>query len=127
MLKELIISVVSGVIVAVLLQMFGGRGDRREPAPRQSMQTYSYNPAPPRRSGFGRFIRLILAVGGGIVLAQMVAPFILRRRYRDFDGGYDRFDGFDGIHSISPYLPMIGLTIASTILVYMLLSALTRR
>lgn len=127
MLKELIISVFSGIIVAVVLQMFGGRGGRREPAPRQSMQTYHYSAAPPRRSGLGRFIRLILAVGGGIALAQIAAPFVLRRRYRDFDGGFDRFDGFDGIHSIGPYLPMIGLTIVSTIFVYMLLSAMTRR
>lgn len=124
MLKELIVSIISGIIVALLLQVFGGRGDRGSSAPSQSMNTYNYRPAAPRRSAFGRLVRLILAVGGGILLAQMAAPFILRRRYRDFDGG---FDGFDGLHSITPYLPMIGLTIVSTILVYVLLSAMTRR
>ena len=123
MLKELIVSVISGIIVALLLQIFGGRGRRDQAAPRQSMQNYNYGSAPPRRSGVGRLLRVILAVGGGIVLAQMAAPFVLRRRYRDFDGGFD----FDGIHSLAPYLPMIGLTVVSTFLVYMLLSAITRR
>jgi hypothetical protein len=127
MIKELLLSVVSGVIVAVILQMFGGGNGRRDAAPRQSMRNYNVAAPRPRRSLFGRFIRLVIAVGGGIALAQIAAPFILRRRYRDFDGGYDRFDGFDGIDSIAPYLPMIGLTVIGTILVYMILSAMTRR
>ena len=125
MLKELIISVVSGLIIALILQLFGvGRG--RDTAPRQSQNIRNYNHAPPRRrSFFGRIVRLVLSVTAGIAFAQAVAPMILRRRFRDFDG-YDRFN-FDGVETLSNFAPIIILTVIGTAIAYMILSALTRR
>lgn len=121
MLRELILSVVSGVIVALILQLFGA-GRRRDTVPRQNMRNYNYAP-PRRRSFFGRLVRLVLSVGGGIALAQAAAPFILRRRFGEFDD-YDRFDRFDGFGGD---IPILVLTVIGTILVYMVLSVLTRR
>lgn len=94
MIRELILSVASGVIVAFILQMFGG--GRRDTALRPASRSYNYV-QPRRRSFFGRLVRLILSVAGGIAFAQAVAPFILRRRY----GGFDRFDRFDGLDGLS--------------------------
>ena len=124
MLKELLLSIVSGVIVAVILQAFRFGRSRSEAAPRQGM---SYHGAPARRSGsfFGGLLRFFLAIAGGIALAYSVAPFILRRRYRDFGG--DRFDGFDGFDGLAAAAPMLILTVIATIIVWALLSALSRR
>lgn len=125
MIKELLISVVSGIIVAVILQVFRFGGSSSQAAPRHSA---SYRSAPPRRSGsfFGGLLRFILAVGGGLVLAYSVAPFIFGRRFRDF-GDYDRFDRFDGFDGIASHAPMLILTVLATIIVWALLSALMRR
>ena len=129
MIKELLISVASGVIVALILQMFRLGGSSRASAPRQTM----YGAPPPRRSG-GGFFRFVLAVIGGIALAYAAAPFVLEARYgggrrwdgprgRYFDSGYyDR--GFDGIFGLPPLLV---LTIICTIIVWVLLSAMRRR
>ena len=126
MLKELIISVVSGIIVALVLQMFGV-GRRREAAPRQNQNVRNYNYAPPRkRSFFGRVIRFSLSVIAGIAFAQSAAPFILRRDFGDFDR-YDRFDRFDGMDGLAGFAPIIILTVIGTALAYMILSVLTRR
>ena len=140
MLKELVISVVSGVVVAVILQMFGRRGgDRsRGSAPRQAM--YASAP-PPARSGGGGFFRFALAVVGGLILAFAVAPMVLDAmngggrgwggggggRGRFYDGGgpggyFDR--GGDGILGLPPLLV---LTIVGTVIVWVLLSAMKRR
>jgi hypothetical protein len=142
MMKELVISVVSGVIVAMILQMFraGGRSE-----PRQMRQaTPSYAPPPKRRGGIGGLFRLLLAVAGGVFLAGMASPFVLgilhggrggggRGRYWDGGGGgqgwfnsgyYDSPDRFDGIFGLPP---MLVLTVICTILVWALLSAMTRR
>ncbi len=122
MLRELILSVASGVIVAVVMQVFGFGNGRREVAPRQNMRNYNYAP-PKRRSFFGRFVRLILSVLGGIAFAQAAAPFILRRGFGEFER-FDRFDRFDGW---AGDIPILVLTVVGTIVVYMILSALTRR
>lgn len=124
MLRELLLSIVSGIVVALILQGFRFGRSRSEVAPRQSR---SYHAAPVRRSGsfFGGLLRFILAVAGGIALAYSVAPFILRRRYRDFGG--DGFDGFDGIEGLAESAPMLVLTVVATIIVWALLSALARR
>ena len=123
MLRELLLSIVSGIIVAVILQAFRFGRSRREAGPRQSM---SYHAVPERRGGFfGGLVRFVLAVAGGIALAYSVAPFILRRRYRDFGG--DGFDGFDGFDGLAQAAPMLILTVFATIIVWALLSALTRR
>lgn len=126
MLKELIISVVSGVIVAVILQVFRfGGSSSSQAAPRQNV---GYRGPPPRRGGsfFGWFIRFFLAIGGGLALAYSVAPFIFGRRFRDF-GDYDRFDGYDGLNGIASHAPMLILTVVATIIVWVVLSALMRR
>jgi hypothetical protein len=125
MLKELLLSIVSGVIVAVILQVFRFGRSRSEAGPRQSV---GYHAAPARRGGsfFGGLLRFFLAVAGGIALAYSVAPFIFGRRFRDF-GDYDRFDRFDGFDGIVSHAPMLILTVVATIIVWALLSALTRR
>lgn len=125
MLRELLLSIVSGVIVAAILQVFRFGRSRSEAAPRRSM---SYHAAPARRGGsfFGGLLRFFLAVAGGIALAYSVAPFIFGRRFRDFGGG-DRFDRFDGFDGLAAHAPMLILTVIATIIVWVLLSALTRR
>ena len=125
MLKELIISVASGIIVAVLLQAFRFGRSRSEAGPRRSA---GYHAAPARRGGsiFGGFLRFVLAIAGGVALAYSVAPFIFGRRFRDF-GDDDRFDRFDGFDGIANHAPMLILTVVATIIVWALLSALTRR
>lgn len=128
MLKELLLSIVSGVIVAMILQAFRFGRSRSEVAPRQSM---SYHAAPARRGGslFGGLLRFVFAVAGGIALAYSVAPFIFGRRFRDFGGGdrFDRFDGYDGFEGLAAHAPMLILTVVATIIVWALLSALSRR
>jgi hypothetical protein len=124
MLRELLLSVASGVIVALILQIFGV-GRRRNTAPRQPMRNYHYAP-PRRRSFFGRVIRLILSVAGGIAIAQAAAPLILRRRFGDF-GDYDRYDRVGGFGDISNHVPILVMTVIGTIIVYMVLSIMTRR
>lgn len=135
MLKELLISVVSGVIVAILLQMFR-LGGNRSSGPRQTM----YGSAPPRRSGGGGMFRFILAVAGGLALAFFAAPFVLevlhggggrgggynpRGRFMDGGGPGGYFDrGGDAIFGLPP---MLVLTIIGTIFVWLLLSAFSRR
>ena len=133
MLKELLVSVVSGVIVALILQVFrfGGSGGRTS-VPRQAV----YNAPPPRRSGGGGLFRFVLAVIGGLVLAFAAAPVVLSAlhdrhgggfRGRFYDGGgpggyFDR--GGDAIFGLPPLLV---LTIICTIVVWVVLSALRRR
>lgn len=138
MLRELILSVASGVIVALIMQIFGFFGRRRRaPAPRPAVKSYDYAPppAPQRRSFSGRVVRFVLSVIGGIALAQTAAPFLIRRGFADFDrhdrhdrfdrfNDYDRFNGFDGWTND---IPILGLTILGTIICYMILSVLTRR
>src|SRR5262245_61179877 len=138
MMKELLISVASGVIVALILQMFrfGGRAEPRDM--RQSMPGYAPPPRK-RRSGIGGLVRFILAVVGGLFLAGAAAPYVLgffqegrRPRGRFYDGGqgwfnsgyYDGPDRFDGIFGLPP---MLVLTVIGTIVVWLFLSALTRR
>jgi hypothetical protein len=134
MMKELLVSVVSGVVVALILQLFrvGGNGGGTS-TPRQAI----YGAAPPRRSRGGGLFRFMLAVIGGLVLAFAGAPLVLsalhdRRgeggfRGRVFDGGgpggyFDR--GNDAVFGLPPLLV---LTIICTIVVWVVLSALRRR
>ncbi|WP_125461834.1 MULTISPECIES: hypothetical protein [Rhodomicrobium] len=126
MLRELLLSVASGVIVALIMQVFGG-GSRRDTGMRQTMSNVNYSQPRRQRSFGGGLARFVLAIGGGLALAYSVAPFILPRRFRDFDGGYDRFDDFNGFHAITANAPMLILTILGTIVIWLLLSALMRR
>jgi hypothetical protein len=142
MMKELVISVVSGVIVAIILQMFRSSGRSEPRQMRQAMPSYA--PPPRQRSGIGGLFRFVLAVAGGVFLAGMAAPFVQgmlhggrgggggRGRYWDGGGGqgwfnsgyYDSPDRFDGIFGLPP---MLVLTVICTILVWALLSAMSRR
>jgi len=143
MMKELLISVASGVIVTLILQMFRLGGGSREPRQmRQAMPSYA--PPPKRRSGIGGLFRFVVAVAGGLFLAGAASPFVLgmlhggrgggggHGRFYDRGGGggwfnsgyYDSPDRFDGIFGLPPLLV---LTVICTILVWVLLSAMTRR
>lgn len=119
MLKELLLSVVSGVIVALVLQMFGS-GRRRETAPRQNQSVHNYRAARRGPGLFGRLIKLGLAVTGGIAFAQAVTPIVFRSRF-------DRFDRFEALNTLPPYGIAVILTVIGTILAYMILSIVFRR
>jgi hypothetical protein len=129
MLREILLSVASGIIVAVVMQIFRRRDNRV----RQVVSSPNYSQPRRRSSVGGGLLRFVLAIAGGQALAYSVAPFILPRRFRDFDGGddrfggRDRFDGFDGIDAITANGPMLILTVVSTIVIWMLLSAMMRR
>ena len=142
MLKELLISVASGIIVALILQMFRSGGSSQPRQTRQAMPSYA--PPPRRSSGIGGLFRFVLAVAGGVFLAGAASPFVLGFLHGDRGGGgrlrdrfYDRGgsgwfssgyyngpDRFDGIFGLPPVLV---LTVICTILVWALLSAVTRR
>jgi hypothetical protein len=123
MLRELLLSVASGVIVTLILQIFG-MGGGRVGAPRQTMTSYA--PLPRRRSFVGGLFRLVLAVIGGVALAYAAAPFVFARRFGDY-GSYERYDRFEGFRSIASHAPMLILTVIGTIIVWVVLSAMTRR
>jgi hypothetical protein len=112
MMKELIVSVLSGVIVALILQIFtlGRRAEPRNVVRAQSARVEESR----RRSFAGGLMRFILAVAGGIGLAYAAAPFVLRSA---------RHHSFGGIE----HGPMLGLTVVATLFVWLLLSSLTRR
>lgn len=78
-LTELVISVVGGVLTAVILAMFtrGARGaDRGSGNVAINHQTA---PTPQRRSStFGDTIRLILAVIGGVAFAMVVGRILIQ-------------------------------------------------
>jgi hypothetical protein len=113
-LRELVISVASGLIVALILGVFRRGGQAR---PRRRI---AYESSPPRPL-LGGLMRLILAVGGGIGLAYVLAPMLVGRRF-GYYGGYGRYDG-----SLAAHTPMIVLTVLGTAVVWLLLSALSRR
>jgi hypothetical protein len=126
MMRELVVSVVSGVIVAMILGMFRIGGGRAPEPPRQSVRYYE---SPPRRSGggfFGGLMRFILSVAGGLALAYAAMPFIFGRSFGRHDG-YDRFDRFDGFRDLSSHAPILILTVIGTIIVWSVLSAISRR
>ena len=108
MLKELLVSVVSGIIVALILQIvsLGRRGGARAEARAQYAEV-------PRRSSFaGGLMRFILAVAGGMGIAFASAPFVLHSM---------RLHGSGGIG------PIFVLTVTATLFVWLILSAMTRR
>ncbi len=127
MLRELLLSVASGVIVTLILQIFGMGGGGRVGAPRQTMTSYA--PLPRRRSFIGGVFRLVLAVVGGVALAYAAAPFVFARRFGEYGGyeRYDRFDRLDGFRGIASHAPILILTVIGTIIVWVVLSAMTRR
>ena len=120
MLRELLVSIVSGIVVALVLGIF--RGGRGVEPPRQSVR-YDNRPVRRRGSLFGGLVRFVLSVAGGLALAIFAMPFIFGRRFGNF-GHPDRFDGFQGLSS---HAPILILTVVGTIIVWSLLSALTRR
>lgn len=64
LLNELIVSIIGGVITALILSIFT-RGSRAS-APRQSQRIETHKPA---RGGFGNFLQVLLAVTGGVAFA----------------------------------------------------------
>lgn len=121
MLRELFISVASGLIVALVLGLFKRGGSR--PAA-WTGQTAGYNPPARRGSGLGGLIRLALAVGGGLAIAYATAPLLLGRRFGHYGRHYGRFDDYGGLAS---HIPMIVLTVLGTAIVWGVLAALMRR
>jgi hypothetical protein len=125
MLRELLVSIISGIAVTLILGIFRFGGGRQAPEPRRSARSQVY--APQRRgSVFGGFLRFVLSVAGGLALAFAAMPFVFGRRFGSFDH-YDRFDRFDGFHGITSHAPVLILTVIGTIIVWVLLSGLTRR
>lgn len=131
MLRELLLSVASGVIVTLILQLIGPGGSQGGRAPRADLRDYTG--PPPRRAGFfGGLTRFAIAVVGGLALAYVAAPFVFGRRFGEF-GNYgrfnrfDRLDGIDGLGGIMSHTPMLILTAIGTIIVWVLLSAISRR
>lgn len=77
-LTELVISVVGGVLTALILAMFtrGARG-----ADRGGNVAINHQVAPPpqrRSSAFGDTVRLILAVIGGVAFAMVVGRILIQ-------------------------------------------------
>ena len=127
MLQELLVSVVSGIVVAIILGMFGmGGGNSAPPPPRQSMRYYE---APPRRrGGGGGLMRFILSVAGGLGLAVFAMPLVFGRHFGRGGGGDGDFDRFDhGFRGLASHAPILILTVVGTIIVWSVLSAFTRR
>lgn len=125
MLRELVVSIVSGIVVAMILGMFRTGGGRSAPQPRSTARYYE---APPRRNGgfFGGLMRFVLSVAGGLALAFFAMPLLFGRRFGNFDH-YDRYDRFDGFHGLTSHAPILILTVVGTIIVWSILSAFTRR
>lgn len=123
MLKELLVSIASGVFSALVLQIlpFRARSEPRAVARRE--RDYAPPPPPPRRrSLFGGLMRFVLAVAGGIGLAYAAAHALhLRHFHPHAHGGGGPADG------VTAHMPLLLLTVGGTFLVWLLLSALTRR
>lgn len=118
MAKELLISVVSGIIVAIILGLFRPR-DRQAPAARRPMAPPPPQWQQPRRRGsfIGGVLRFVFSVAGGMGLAFVAANALHLRQHH-------RFDYNDGIASHSPLLLF---TVIGTVVIWLLLSAMTRR
>ena len=75
-LTELVVSVVGGVLTAIILALFSarGRGSQSE-ASAAAIEAVDRRPA--RRSGgFGSFMRMLVAVVGGILIALALGRFL---------------------------------------------------
>lgn len=127
MFRELMMSVASGVVVALVLGIFRGMfGGGRRSQPVQAQNYYAAAPAPRRRRSFlGGITRIVLAVIGGVMFAQFIATYFRigfrRNNFNPRGYGYEVYDGL--------YLDpkMIILTVIGTMLVWMFLLAITRR
>ncbi len=107
LVNELIITVVGGVLTAAIISLFSGRRRRAEQA---QLRRQAARNARAGGSTFGHFIRLLLAVVGGIAFA------IFGGRYFFQSGILDRS------------LPMrMGLLIAGTVFIWWFLLLFRRR
>jgi hypothetical protein len=112
MLKELIVSVISGIIVAMILQIFPSRARSESQPPMR--KPIAPQPAAQRGSSIGGLMRFIVSVAGGMGLAYTVAHSLHLRHLGHGD-------------DIASHAPMLVLTIIGTFIVWLLLSAMTRR
>jgi hypothetical protein len=125
MLRELLVSIISGIAVTMFLGLFRLGGGGSAPAPRRATRGDDY--APRRRGSlFGGIVRFVLSVAGGLALAFATMPFIFGRRFGSFEHS-GRFDRYDGFHGITSHAPVLILTVIGTIIVWTVLSAFTRR
>ena len=76
-LTELVISVVGGVLTALVLTMFSRRS-RGNTTAVPATQTANQAPFARGRSGFGDFFRMVFAVIGGIAVAMVLGRFLIR-------------------------------------------------
>ena len=73
-MTELIVSVVGGVLTAIILALFTRGGKAQASAAHTSAQ----QPVRRGRSTFGDLIRLIIAVGGGIAVAMVGGRMLIQ-------------------------------------------------
>ena len=98
-MKEFLLSILSGVVVAIIVALIapGGRGATHP-------QTQSREPDVPRRGSItGTLLRFLIAAAGGVGIAYAAA------------------------HQRIAHTSILLLAVAGTILVWLLLSALLRR
>lgn len=108
-LTELIVSVVGGVLTAVILSMFS-RGSRAGGSSVRADVTLRVPPPPRQRSAVGDFFRIIVSVIGGIAVAMVLGRILIQA----------------GL--LPRGLPTrLGLLIAGTALFWLLLSGIRRR
>lgn len=102
LLSELALSVASGVITAIVLEIFRPRRRDRDSSSGQNQQQTA-------ESG-GGFMRMLIAVIGGLVISYVGSAFL-------FQGGYVQR---------SPYI-RVGLLVIGTIIVWQVLYLFRRR
>ena len=105
-MTELVVSIVGGVITAMILGLFS----RKSRSSVQVQQPAASAAEPRKRSGFGDIVRLVLAVVGGFIIAVSVGRILIQA------GVIPR-----GMPS------RLGLMVAGTILCWLLLSMGRRR
>ncbi|MEM9358459.1 MAG: hypothetical protein AAGB04_19910 [Pseudomonadota bacterium] len=73
-MTELVVSIVGGVITAMILGLFS----RRESGSAHVQQPVATSPEPRTRSAFGDIVRLVLAVVGGFIIALLAGRMLIQ-------------------------------------------------
>jgi hypothetical protein len=74
---ELVVSVVGGVLTALVLALFS-RGSSSASAPAPATQVANQVPVERRRSGTGDFFRMVFSVIGGIAVAMVLGRVLAK-------------------------------------------------